>query len=146
MGMSSRSGPISSVPGASRGPVNTGDARTEKLFAYGTLQLESVQVATFDRHLTGRGDALAGFRLVPLRIDDRRVIEVSGQAEHTMARYTGRASDVIRGTVFDLTAKELNEADSYEVEAVRRVALGLRSGIRAWVYVDGLSELPPDIR
>src|SRR4029077_20668377 len=33
-------------------------ARAELLFAYGTLQLEAVQMATFGRRLTGRGDAL----------------------------------------------------------------------------------------
>lgn len=134
------------MAGRERDPVTADCEQTEKLFAYGTLQLESVQLAIFGRHLTGRADTLTGFRLVPLRIDDQRVVEVSGRAEHTMAGFTGRDSDVVPGTVFDLTRRELDEADSYEVEAVRRVALGLRSGIRAWVYVDALSGLPPEIR
>ena len=134
------------MPGPSRGRVTTGGARSERLFAYGTLQLESVQVATFGRQFTGSADMLPGFRLVPLRIDDQHVVEVSGQTEHTMARFTGRESDVIPGTVLELTMRELSEADSYEVDAVRRVALALGSGIRAWVYVDALSELPPDAR
>jgi hypothetical protein len=108
----------------------------ERLFAYGTLQLEPVQMATFGRPLTGTADALAGFELVALAIDDPAVIAISGKAHHTMARFTGRESDVIPGTVFVVTPEEIRHADAYEVPAVTRVAVVLASGLRAWVYVD----------
>src|SRR6266478_8446454 len=40
------------------------EPHAEFLFSYGTLQLESVQMATFGRQLTGISDALQGFELV----------------------------------------------------------------------------------
>jgi hypothetical protein len=109
---------------------------TEFLFSYGTLQLEAVQRATFGRLLAGSRDALSGFEEALLTIEDDAVIAVSGKAQHTIARFTGRASDVLFGTVFRLTAADIRNADNYEVAACKRVAVTLRSGVRAWVYVD----------
>lgn len=79
---------------------------------------------------------MQGFELVPLKIDDPKIVEISGKDQHTMARFTGRVSDVVSGTVLSLTPEELQSADGYEVPAVRRVAVDLQSGARAWVYVD----------
>jgi gamma-glutamylcyclotransferase (GGCT)/AIG2-like uncharacterized protein YtfP len=110
--------------------------RSERLFAYGTLQLEAVQTATFGRRLTGTRDALPGFELAPLEIQEEAVIAVSGKAQHTMARFTGRPSDVIPGTVFAVSPEEIQRADEYEVAAVKRVEVVLQSGARAWVYLD----------
>jgi gamma-glutamyl AIG2-like cyclotransferase len=114
-------------------------AHTELLFSYGTLQLEAVQIATFGRTLAGTSDALPGFELVSLEIEDQKVIAISGKSHHTMASFTGRASDVISGMVFTVTPGELQNADQYEVPAVKRVAAVLQSGVRAWVYVDASS-------
>ena len=111
------------------GPV---DAPTELLFSYGTLQLEAVQMSTFGRRLAGTRDALPGFKVVPLEIDDPAVVAISGKAVHTMATPTGRMSDVIGGTVFAVTQDEIQHADQYEVAAVRRVSVTLQSGARAW--------------
>ena len=110
--------------------------RTELLFSYGTLQLEPVQTATFGRPLSGTGDALGGFALIRLKIEDPAVVAISGKAHHTMATFTGRASDVVPGTVFAVTPSEIQSADKYEVAAVKRVAVVLQSGVRAWAYVD----------
>ena len=118
------------------------DGQTQALFAYGTLQLESVQVATFGRQLAGEADALVGYALVPLEIDDEVVIAISGQARHTLASFTGRASDVVPGTVLAVTPGEIRNADDYEVAALRRVEVVLRSGRRAWTYVDARSAPP----
>ena len=114
----------------------TASQQDELLFSYGTLQLEAVQLATFGRQLAGSPDVLEGFELVPLKIEDAAVIAVSGKDRHTMAKFTGRASDVIPGTVLALTRDELENADGYEVSAVKRVAVDLQSGTRAWAYVD----------
>jgi hypothetical protein len=108
----------------------------ELLFSYGTLQLEAVQMATFGRRLAGKNDALRGFELVSLKIEDQTVVAISGKAHHTMAKFTGRASDVILGVVFEVTLDEIQQADKYEVAAVKRVAVVLQSGVRAWAYVD----------
>ncbi len=112
------------------------DRHTELLFSYGTLQMERVQLSTFGRRLTGTADALRGFELTSFTIADQAVIAVSGKAQHTMAVFTGRASDVVSGTVFAITPAEMNNADKYEVSAFRRVAVVLESGLRAWAYVD----------
>jgi hypothetical protein len=109
---------------------------TEFLFSYGTLQLEAVQMALFGRQLTGTSDTLKGFELVPLKIEDQDVVAVSGKAHHTMATFTGRASDVVPGIVFAMTPDEIQNADKYEVPDVKRVSLVLQSGVRAWSYVD----------
>jgi hypothetical protein len=108
----------------------------ELLFSYGTLQLEAVQMATFGRRLAGKSDALRGFELVSLKIEDPTVVTISGKAHHTMAKFTGRPSDVIHGVVFEVTPDEIQQADKYEVAAVKRVAVVLQSGVRAWAYVD----------
>jgi len=108
----------------------------EFLFSYGTLQLEAVQVATFGRLLAGTSDVLRGFELAPLKIEDPAIIAISGKAVHTIAKFTGRDSDVILGTVFQVTLDDIEHADKYEVDACKRIAVTLRSGVRAWVYVD----------
>ena len=108
----------------------------ELLFSYGTLQLEAVQMATFGRQLVGTPDVLQGFEVVSLKIEDETVIAISGKVHHTMATFTGRASDVISGTVFAVTPDEIQNADKYEVAAVKRVSVVLQSGVRAWAYVD----------
>lgn len=115
----------------------------ERLFSYGTLQVEAVQMATFGRRLTGPPDALPGFELVSLQIEDPAVVAISGKAQHTMAKFTGRVSDVVSGTVFAVTRQEVLNADGYEVPAVKRVAVVLQSGTRAWAYVDA-RHAPPD--
>ena len=109
---------------------------TQFLFSYGTLQLDAVQIATFGRQLVGSSDALRGFELAVLKIEDPTVVAISGKAYHTMAKFTGRASDVVSGTVFAVTPCEIQNADRYEVAAVKRVAVVLQSGLRAWAYVD----------
>ena len=109
---------------------------TEYLFSYGTLQLAAVQTATFGRLLAGRADAVPGYAVVPLRIEDENVVAISGKAVHTMATFSGRASDVIAGMVFAVSPEEILQADRYEVAAVKRVAVVLQSGTRAWIYVD----------
>ena len=122
--------------------MTTNQTATEFLFTYGTLQLEAVQVATFGRLLAGASDALSGFELAPLKIEDPAVIAISGKATHTIAKFTGRDSDEIPGTVFRITLDDIENTDKYEVDACKRIAVNLRSGIRAWVYVDAASVLP----
>ena len=107
----------------------------ENLFSYGTLQLASVQQATFGRALGGSRDALAGYALSTLAIADADVVATSGEASHPIIRASGAASDVVQGMVFKVTMSELERADAYEVDAYRRVGVVLVSGARAWVYV-----------
>lgn len=122
--------------------MSTKTGCTERLFSYGTLRLESVQLATFGRRLTGSVDALPEFAMDTVEIGDSTVVATSGAASHPIARFTGRGSDAIAGTVFEITPDELRAADRYEVAAYRRVAVTLRSGFRAWAYVDA-RHVPP---
>ena len=112
------------------------------LFSYGTLQLESVQFATFGRRLTGAADGLPGFEQSPVKIEDPAVVATSGKTHHPIVRFTGRESDVVKGTAFEVTAEELQSADSYEVSDYMRVSVTLLSGVRAWVYVDARYAAP----
>jgi len=109
---------------------------TELVFSYGTLQLESVQLSTFGRKLVGAPDELPGFAQSMMKIEDPQVVATSGKTHHPFATFTGRDADAIPGTVFQVTAEELLNADKYEVAAYKRIAVILRSGARAWVYVD----------
>jgi hypothetical protein len=105
------------------------------LFSYGTLQQEEVQLATFGRLLEGRADALPGYATSLFEIKDADVIATSGKTHHFMARPSGKAADEVPGVVFKITPAELAAADSYEVSDYKRIAVRLKSGREAFVYV-----------
>jgi len=113
-----------------------GNPTTELLFSYGTLQIDAVQLSTFGRKLVGTPDALPGFAQSMMKIEDAEVVATSGKTHHPIVAFTGRDSDSVAGTVFQITEEELRNADKYEVAAYKRIAAILRSGARAWVYVD----------
>ncbi len=108
---------------------------TEYLFTYGTLQTEAVQLATFGRRLAGQSDALVGYRLTLVQIEDQAFVATSGTAQHRNLECTGLASDFVEGTVFTVTRQELAQADAYEPADYQRVRVPLRSGEKAWVYL-----------
>jgi gamma-glutamylcyclotransferase (GGCT)/AIG2-like uncharacterized protein YtfP len=108
----------------------------ENLFAYGTLQTEGVQLDTFGRRLEGKPDMLVGYSLTMIRIEDQNFAEASGTAHHRNLQFTGLESDVVEGTVFTVTRKELEQADAYEPADYNRVLARLRSGMKAWVYLN----------
>lgn len=108
----------------------------EKLFSYGTLRYEPVQLATFGRLLEGTPDILSGFSLSKIKITDSNVVETSGESEHPIVSFTGNIEDQIQGLVFDISKEELDKADAYEVDDYKRIQVELRSGIHAWVYVN----------
>lgn len=108
---------------------------SERLFSYGTLQLESVQRAQFGRLLEGAPDALVGFRREMVEITDPDVLAKSGERFHPIVRRSGDAADRVAGMVFSITPEELAAADAYEVDDYERVEAELASGLRAWVYV-----------
>jgi len=116
--------------------MTTMESPTEFLFSYGTLQLETVQMAIFGRRLIGTRDSLPGFEEALVVIDDEATVSMSGKTHHAIAKFTGNSSDSIAGTVFALTPEEIQSADRYEVPEYKRVEVVLQSGVRAWVYVD----------
>jgi gamma-glutamylcyclotransferase (GGCT)/AIG2-like uncharacterized protein YtfP len=108
---------------------------TELLFSYGTLRQPEVQRATFGRELDGRADAIVGYELDYVTITDPHVIATSGSDRHPILRPSDRAGAAIEGTVFAISEADLAAADKYEVDDYVRVAVPLRSGDEAWVYV-----------
>ena len=106
------------------------------LFSYGTLQQHEVQRATFGRLLDGRADSLPGYMMSMVEIDDPAVVATSGKTHHPIVKFSGFASDGVDGTVFEISDRELEDADRYEVAAYKRVGVTLASGRDAWVYVD----------
>jgi gamma-glutamylcyclotransferase (GGCT)/AIG2-like uncharacterized protein YtfP len=112
------------------------DDANELLFVYGTLLLERVQLAQFGRTVPGFDDVLPGYRLSTVSVEDPDVVAKSGETVHPVVVPTGRGTDEVNGRVLRITTEELRRADEYEVDDYKRVAANLRSGLRAWVYVE----------
>ena len=116
--------------------MSSPDARSEALFSYGTLQREAIQLATFGRKLEGKPDALPGYRLGQVEIRDREAAAAGGETHYRNLEPTGAGSDSVEGTVFMLTAQELERSDEYEADAdYQRIRVELKSGATAWVYL-----------
>lgn len=113
----------------------TSDERIELLFSYGTLQLERVQLESFGRLLDGQDDAMPGYRRMMVEITDPEVLRKSGERFHPIVAPSGDPADEVAGKVFQVTATELAAADRYEVSDYKRVAVRLKSGKQAWVYI-----------
>ena len=114
------------------------------LFSYGTLQQESVQLATFGRPLGGRADEVVGFEPSLVKIEDPALSKSLGKTHHANLTYNGREESRVAGTVFEITEAELAQADRYEAPArYVRISAILASGDRAWVYVDHRSARAP---
>jgi hypothetical protein len=106
------------------------------LFSYGTLQQETVQMATFGRLLRGHPDELIGFEQALLKIEDTQFVAVSGKAHHSIVKFNGRNDSRVTGTVLEVSDNELANADQYEPAGYTRISAMLASGKQAWVYAD----------
>lgn len=106
--------------------MNLNENRSELLFAYGTLQQEAVQLATFGRKLEGAPDALPGFKVEMFQV-------------HRNLQFTGNPQHLVEGTLFKVTKSELKQADAYEPNGYESMLVQLRSGLRAWVYLQQAS-------
>ena len=104
------------------------------LFSYGTLRTEAVQLSIFGRRLEGGPDALAGYRLITIEVQDQSFVAHSGALQRNL-QYTGNPDDVVEGFVFTVTEKEVERSDAYEPAEYRRVQVRLKSGLNAWVYL-----------
>jgi len=108
---------------------------SERLFSYGTLQREAVQLSTFGRLLDGQSDGLPGYRVTLIPIEDPEVVTATGDTHYKNVEYSGDSGDVVEGTVFNVAMSELEMADEYEADAnYTRVVVELKSGTKAWVY------------
>lgn len=107
----------------------------ENLFSYGTLQDPQIQLKTFGRILEGQPDSLSGYKLSSVKIKDKLVVAETGMTHYNNIIYTGVDSDLINGTVLQVSEDELKQADEYEaLDNYQRTVLKLASGKIAWVY------------
>jgi gamma-glutamylcyclotransferase (GGCT)/AIG2-like uncharacterized protein YtfP len=108
---------------------------TEKIFSYGTLQQDEVQIAIFGRNLRGKADVLIGYELKNLDRTCAHATAVSGKTTHPVLERTNNPLDKISGSVFEVTSEELDAADQYEKPDYERASVQLASDTTAWVYV-----------
>lgn len=107
-----------------------------RLFSYGTLQQEEVQLATFGRKLGGEKDLLIGYEPSLVRIEDPAVAERLKKTHHDNVQNTGDDWSSVQGTVFEVTDEDLAKADTFESQYnYKRISVPLASGKEAWVYV-----------
>jgi hypothetical protein len=106
----------------------------EYLFSYVTIQKEQVQMELFGRTLQGSADILKGYRVATIEIRDEAFLSKDEQKYHLIAIASKDRNDMIRGTVFELTGKELLLADQYEPDEYKRIRVVLGSGKDAWIY------------
>lgn len=105
------------------------------LFSYGTLQKEQVQLETFGRVLNGEKDILAGYKLEMLEIKDPEVLRKSNQKYHPILVFSGNITDEVEGILFEVTEKEILQADEYEVDDYKRIKVSFKSGKQGFIYV-----------
>ncbi len=105
------------------------------LFSYGTLQQESVQLETLGRVLKGTDDALVGFEMSTVTVQNAVFVAATGKAVHANVVFSGGRDSSVRGRVFEISDQELALCDEYERPAQYvRVLARLSSGNEAWVY------------
>ncbi|WP_229054836.1 gamma-glutamylcyclotransferase family protein [Aeromicrobium sp. Leaf350] len=107
---------------------------TYLLFSYGTLRLPAVQADVFGGPVPSEADAVVGHVLGEVRIEDPRVLELSGIEVHPVLLPSSDPDARVDGVVLVLDDQQLAAADAYEVDAYRRVEVPLQSGRTAWVY------------
>ncbi|MFT4088760.1 MAG: gamma-glutamylcyclotransferase [Gordonia sp. (in: high G+C Gram-positive bacteria)] len=110
------------------------------LFSYGTLMDPVVQQGVFGRELPTVADVLPGFVVDTVEITDPDVVALSGLSTHLVLR-SGPADSEVPGARLMLDDDDLAAADRYEVDDYQRVAVPLKSGLTAWVYL-AASDVP----
>ncbi len=96
------------------------NARSERLFSYGTLQQEAVQLANSGRKLEGIPDAIMGYRLSSVQITDPEVVAESGLEVHKILVPGDDPREAVHGMMFAITLEELRAADACETDAYQR--------------------------
>jgi gamma-glutamylcyclotransferase (GGCT)/AIG2-like uncharacterized protein YtfP len=107
-----------------------------RLFSYGTLQHDDVQLSAFGRLLHGSKDELPAFEPSLVAIDDQQIVAEIGRTHHANVTFNGRSDSRVSGTVFDVTDAELAAADRFEQRFdYKRIDVTLASEKQAWIYV-----------
>ena len=89
----------------------------------------------FGRKLNGTDEILFGYKLEQLQITDSSVLEKSEQVLHPIALPSNDPNDRVKGTLYEISTEELNQADTYEVSDYKRIKTTFASGKQGWVYI-----------
>lgn len=108
---------------------------SENLFSYGTLQKNNVQLELFGRLLTGTKDSLQGYKLASIEIKDESFLAKGEDKFQRTLIPSKDDSDIIEGTVLEISEAELLLADKYEPDNYKRIEIELQSGTKAWIYI-----------
>ena len=103
---------------------------TERLFIYGTLALEDIQLSLFKRSVPITKATLKNYRKSHIRLPD-----IPEGTVYPILSFTGNPDDIIEGHILMITQDELSLADAYEGYAYRRERVLLESGVKAWCYI-----------
>ncbi|MDO7138899.1 gamma-glutamylcyclotransferase family protein [Algibacter lectus] len=110
-------------------------SKAHYLFSYGTLQLEKVQIETYNRKLIGFKDTLENYTIEQLKITDKDVLAISQKQFHPIATPSKYKKNCIEGVIFEITEQELIQTDNYKVSDYKRIIETFKSGKKAWIYI-----------
>ena len=110
---------------------------SEKLFSYGTLQNEEIQVLLFGRILNGYPACIDGYSLSQIEL-----VENEKKHLYPILSKSKNIKDKVCGKVFLVSKKELTKADEYETEAYARIKIKLTTELNpVWVYTSPFDSL-----
>ena len=95
----------------------------EKLFTYGTIRNPRVQKRLLGETINGTPDSIKGYC--------KSKISIEGE-QYPVLKPKPKSS--VRGTVLEVSKKELKILDDYETDAYKRSEVRLASGHHAWTY------------
>jgi gamma-glutamylcyclotransferase (GGCT)/AIG2-like uncharacterized protein YtfP len=101
---------------------------TQNLFSYGTLQDGEVQKTLLGRLLKGKPTVLLGYRMSEKKV----------HGKYPLIEISPIRADEVSGMLYKVSNFELHEIDQYESAAYKRVQLEVKSGTKAWAYVENL--------
>ncbi|MGY5354159.1 gamma-glutamylcyclotransferase [Wenyingzhuangia sp. IMCC45467] len=97
-----------------------------KLFSYGTIQDPLTQQSLFKKILKGTADSITGF--------DKKEIKL-GKNTYPILISNQKSTEIIKGTCYTLTEREILICDDYEGKEYKRIEILLNSKTKAWVYI-----------
>jgi gamma-glutamylcyclotransferase (GGCT)/AIG2-like uncharacterized protein YtfP len=95
-----------------------------KLFAYGTLLDQKIQIELFGEKISGTMDSISGYRVI-------QGVKIEGIDYVTLIR---DKNNTVVGKVYNLTDKQLKIVDEYETSSYERILIKTNSGIDTFVY------------
>ena len=98
----------------------------KKLFSYGTLQKDKVQLQLFGRLLNGSKEILNGYRLSSTEIKDETFISKDEPEYQLTAIPSNDDTDIIEGMMFEISKQELLIVDDYEPDNYKKITVSLQ--------------------